>query len=290
MDAKVSEVATQTQTVSGPKARRIAFRIVAILVAIFTLLLSIFGLIEIILMWIPLETIAALGGEDVSSLDPEEIAIFTIHRSHFMVVGIVSWVIVLSVLTQLRRAERKVAPMLLLVSYVLAAAVFYALSGTLQEWLIEEVLVVVVPIGMVALLHPSSRHFLEKTTFDRTMGVLAALAAVPWLLFMLGNASDQLANVAGDAHAEVEHWATAAVLAVLMIAASFLGASGHSGWRLPARLAAFGTTLFGVHSLVYPGNPSGLSTFWALAAILWGVVYAVALTRRSRDEKRAVVA
>lgn len=271
-----------TATDQPPKKRRIAFRVVATLVALFILAQQVFGLMELVFMWFPAETVAGMFEEDVSFI--------VLHRAHFMAIGIVAWAVVLSMLVQLRKPERRVAPMLLLAATALGSTFVYGLSGTLSQWLIEEIAVVVVPVSLVVLLHPSRDCLFTRPGFDRPLVGLALMAAVPWLVYIIDNARIQFTNAAGDPHAEMEHWATAALMGIVIVVAAFLGSSDHRGSGLTAGIAAGGSVIFGVHSLVFPGLASALPTIWAVLAILWGIGFGAVFIRRSRAGATRAVA
>lgn len=276
----LEDLATATDQPS--KKRRIAFRVVATLVALFILAQQIFGLMELVVMWFPAEAVAGMFEEEVSFI--------VLHRAHFMAIGIVAWAVVLSMLAQLRKPERRVAPMLLLAAVALGATFVYGLNGTLFEWLIEEIAVVVIPISLVVLLHPSRDRLFSRPAFDGPLVGLALLAAVPWLVYIVDNAWTQFANAAGDSHAEMEHWATAALMGIVIVVAAFLGSSDHPGRGLTAWIAVGGSVIFGVHSLAFSGLASALPAFWAVAAILWGIGYGAMNVRRSRTGATAVPA
>ena len=263
----------------GSRGRRIAFRVVSALTALLLLAVFSFALLEVVFMWLPAATLAEMFVEEGQSATELEA-----HRSHFMSVGIVAWVVVPAVLVQLRKPAQRLAQLLQLVTLALAATVVYGLSGTLGEWLLEEWLLLV-PVLLVAVLHPRARALLRRPTFDRTMVSLAATAALPWAGSAIADARLQLANAAGDIHAELEHWATAALMAIAITACAFIGASDHDGWRLPAWTAAIGSIMYGAHSLAFPAPVSAAPTVWALAAVVWGVVFAVATVRRSRAQR-----
>ena len=261
-----------------PEKPRRAFRVLAWILSLWLLALSLFGLMELVLMW--------LSDEALSSMFGDEIPAIVSHRTHFMIIGILAWSRVLSAFVQLRKPARREAPMLLLVAIAVGGAIVYALSGTVEEWVVEE-LTILIPVLALAWLHPGRARFGDNPGFDRPMVILAGVGALPWLVYAFENARLQFLNVAGDPHAQMEHWATAALMAVVIIAAGFLGSSRHQGWRLTAWIAAAGSALFGLHSLVFPGSASGLTAFWAWAAIAWGVVFAAATVRRSSTEKQS---
>lgn len=266
-------------TEAGSRTRRIAFRVVAVLTTLWALALSVFGLLELALMWLPGETLASMI-DDFTAAD-------LVHRSHFMSVGIVAWATVLAIVVQLRKPARRVAAMLQLVVIAIAASTVFALSGTFGDWLLQEA-TLLVPVLLLAWLHPRARDLVSKPRFDRGMFALAAVAAVPWMIFIVNHARLQLVNAAGDSHAELEHWATAALMAIVILACAFIGSSDHDGWRLPAWIAAGASLVYGLHSLVFPEPPSAASTIWAVAAVAWGLVYGVSIVRRLRAGQHAL--
>lgn len=259
------------------RRRRIAFRVLAWVTSLEVLALFVFGLLEVVFMWLPDATVVSMF-DDIASAD-------LVHRGHFNSIGIVSWAFVAVVLVQLRKPERRVAAMLLAVAIVLAGTVVYGLSGSLTEWLLEEV-TLLVPVLLMAWLHPRAGDLLRWPRLDRTMAGLAAIVAGPWLVFALTQAQLQWRDAAGDPHAGLEHWATSALMAVTVVAAALIGSTDHTGWRPPAWIAALASIDYGLHSMVFPDVASNASTMWAVAAIAWGCTYAVAIGRRSRRPTR----
>lgn len=254
--------------------RRVAFRVVSVIVALWFLIYFSFALLEVGLMWLPEPTLIEVVGE-------EETLDLGLHRTHFMMIGVVAWALVLPVLTQLRKPQRKVAPMIQLAAVAVGGTIVYGLSGTVAEWLFEEG-AVLVPVIVLVLLHPRARDFMRRPGFDRNLLALAVVGAVPWFVYLIDNARLQLVSATGDTHAELEHWATAALLSIVMIVCSLIGASDHDGWKLPAWVASAGAVIVGVHTLVFPGLASGLSMPWAVASVVWGIALSAATIRRSR--------
>ena len=268
----------EVQEEGGSRARRIAFRVLAVLTSLLVVTLMIFAVTEVVFMWLPWDTLMSLI-DDLPAADE-------IHRGHMNIAGIIAWALVLGVVVQLRKPERRVAPMLQAVGIVVAGAVVYGLSGTLGEWLAEEV-ILLVPVLLLAVLHPRARDLVRCPRTDRTMGALVGVAAVPWLVFAVDHALLQWRNAAGDPHAGMEHWATAALLAVVILWCGLLGSSDHPGWRLPAWIAALASIEYGVHSMVFPDVASAAATLWAVGAMLWGAGFAVATVGRSRRDTPA---
>lgn len=257
----------------GSKGRRVIFRVVAVLTSLWVLAMSIFALMEIVLMWLPGDTLLSM----IDDFTPAHLG----HRTHFMNAGVIAWAVVLGVFVQLRTPARREAPMLHALIIALGASVLFALSGSLGDWLLEEV-TLLIPLLLLAFLHPRARQLIRMPTWDRGMAGLAAVAAVPWLVFAFTQAQLQWRNVAGDVHAEAEHWAAAALMALVVVACAFIGSTIHSGWRLTAWVAVLASANYGLHSLVFAEQASAASTPWATAAIAWGVIYAASIIRRSR--------
>jgi hypothetical protein len=260
---------------AGSKARRIAFRTLAWLTSLEVVLLFSIALLEVGFMWLPDATAVSMF-DDVGVAD-------LVHRGHFNSIGIVAWALVPAILVQLRRPEQRVAAMLQAVGIVLAGTVLYALSGPLADWLLEEV-TLLVPVLLLAVLHPRARELVRRPRLDRGMTVLVALAAVPWLAFAAAQAQLQWRDAAGDPHAAMEHWATSALMAVVIVLTGLIGATDHAGWRLPAWIAVLASIDYGLHSLAFPDIASNASTLLAVAAVVWGCAYAAAIVLRSRRQ------
>jgi hypothetical protein len=267
-----------TPGVVDSRARRVAFRTLSAVLALWLLAMGVFGLLEAVLMWLPLDTIAEIAGaQDEAIADPGYIPR---HRSHFMGLGLTAWAITLSAVVQLRRPARRVGSMLLLTVLAVTAWVVYSFNGTLGEWLLEEWTWVLPVLILAVFLHPARRELWTVPGHDLLQLRLAMAAAVPWAFYGLANARLQLLNT-GE-HAVEEHWGSATMLAVAVAGGALIGSSDRPGWRLPAWFAAVASILFGVHSLVFPGAPSGLVGVWAVGAVAWGVAFAVATVARTR--------
>ena len=280
MQPETTEALTSNED-QRSKGKRITSRVVITIVVLWFLVLNAFPLLELFLMWLPAETLADMFAEgDTSEL---------IHRTHFMAVGVMGWALALSLVVQLRKPELRVAPMMLVVAGAIGGTIVFALSGTFGEWLLEEIALVLIPVGLVVLVHPARDQLFTKPRFDRTMGGMAALAAAPWLVYIAHNAWSQLQNAPGDPHADPEHWAIAALMGIFIGVAALLGSTDKPGWRITAWIAVGGSVIFGVHSLLFPGLASALPAPWAGAAILWGIGFGALIIRRSRDRATAMV-
>ena len=273
--ARGSRAALDADDLTWSKGHRIAFRAFSGLTALFMLAVFVFGLLEVVIMWLPGDTLLSI---DSGETYPGGLLV---HRSHFMAVGLVAWTVVPAVLVQVRKPGRRVAPMLVAVVMGVAGLVAFGLDGTLAAWVTEDLLLTL-PIFVLAALHPRVRQLFRRPDFHPDMIRWGVTGAVPWALYALTQAGLQFRPAPGDVHGGIEHWGTAFMMAVAVISCAVIGASDHEGWRLPAWTAALASVLFGVHSLVFPGLASGLPPIAAVGAVAWGVVYAVALARRSR--------
>lgn len=255
--------------------RRRSFRVVSVLFILLATAMFAIPLAEIVFMWLPGDTLASIFDEEVSEI--------TQHRSHFMAIGVMAWTLVPSLLAQLRKPWRRVGSMTLVAIVVIAGTILYGLSGTLGEWLAEEI-TILVPVAAMVALHPRRTDILSVPKLRQVPGLMAGAAAVAWAVYLGENAWRQWTNLAGDPHAEMEHWATAGLMAVAISAAALIGASDHDGWRLPAWIATLASIVFGVHSLAFPGLASALPTLWAIAAIAWGVGFGFVTVLRGATE------
>jgi len=276
LDEKASPAAAVTgsrgrNTVS--RTRSIAFRTLAWVTAVGVTLLFVIALMEVVFMWLP-DSVVVSVFDDVTTAD-------LVHRGHFNSIGLVAWALVLALVVQLRKPAERTASMLLAVAIVLAGAGVYGLSGSLTDWLLEE-LTLLVPVLLLAWLHPRAGDLLRRPSLDRNMAGLVAVAAIPWAVFAVTQLQLQWRDMAGDTHAEMEHWATAALMAVMVVMAGLIGSTDRAGWRLPAWIAVLASIDYGLHSLAFPDAASSAPPLWAAAAIFWGCAYAVAILQRSR--------
>lgn len=255
-----------------PRGRRIAFRVVSTITGLGALALTFFGLMTFVLMWLPDASVTSII--DDPDLD-------MIHRAHYAGIGVLAWLLTPALLVQFRKPQRRVAAMTQAVAIVVLGVLVYLVAG---GFLIQDAVLLVLVVA-TAVLHPRAAEVFRVPSFHRPMLLAAAVAAAPWLTWGFGQARHQFAHVAGDTHADEIHWAIMAVLAVSVAATALIGASDRTGWRYSAVAAVLATLAIGAHALVHPGFTSALPTAWAVAAILWAVVYAVLAIGRSRPSR-----
>lgn len=255
---------------TGSKVKRRVFYGVTSLTAVFLTVMLGFGLVFPVLAWFPESMLFDLMDE----IEPGALT----HRLHELTVGILSWALVLAVFLQFHKPERKVAPLLQALAVPMVLTVVEVVNG---NFVVAETAPLLTPILLVGLLHPRARDLVRLGRLDTRLAGLTALAAVPWIVFALGQSRLQRLDVAGDVHAEAGHWGLMAGFAIVVLAWGLIGASDRPGWRIPAFSTALSSVLYGIHSLVFSQVASTASVGWALAAIVWGSVYGVTAWRRA---------
>lgn len=261
---------------NGPKVKRGVFFGVSGLTGAWLLVMLGFGLAFPVLAWFPDDTLFSL----MDDVDPAALT----HRLHELTVGVFSWALVLGVILQLHKPEKKVAPLLAALAVPVVLSTVEILNG---NFVIADTLLLLVPILAVGLLHPTRRDLVRVGRFEPTLAGLTAIAAVPWVVFALGQTRLQRVDVSGDVHAEAGHWGLMAGFGILVLVWGLIGASDRTGWRIAGFLAALSSVLYGFHSLLFPEVASAASTVWAIAAVLWGVVFGAAVWRRSGVDQLA---
>lgn len=234
------------------------------------------GLAFPVLGFLPDETLFSLMNDvDAAALS---------HRLHELTAGIFSWAVLLGVLVQFRKPERKVAPLLAALAVPVVWGIVEAINGNL---VISDTALLLIPLLAVALLHPRARDFLRVGRIDKRLAGLTALAAVPWAMFAVSQAQLQQGDVTGDAHAEAGHWGLMAGFALLVLVWGMIGASDRPGWRITGFMAAVASVLYGLQSLLFPEVASAAPVGLALAATAWGVIYGAVAWRRGRVDEPA---
>lgn len=214
------------------------------------------------------------------SLHPDFERLFAPHRVHQMAMHSILWGLVLGVVLQLYRPERRVAPLLQALTFLLAFAVIEFAVG---QFTVMGTAPFLVPLALIALLHPRSRQLVRLGRLDWSMASLTALAAIPWIALAVGQAEIARFNLPSDEHAQMEHWTRMAVFAILIIAWGLIGATDRPGWRITAWTVAYASVVYGLQSLLFSSQASAAPAGWAIAASGWGVAYLVVSERRARS-------
>ena len=196
------------------------------------------------------------------------------HEMHWFAQGVFVWAIVAAVLAQLRRPAAQVgAAWVYGAGTVLAFTMVLALADLPAEVVpIIAVAIVIAAIAFVA--HPSSwrAKFTSVATPSRALFALAAIAAVPMVIYAIGQLDIHLSSGPHDEHYEFGHWVVMAVYALLVPLFGAVAAWKVSGWRFPLWVAGIMAAALGVGSLGITAV-SQLSTLWSLLAIAWGAAF-----------------
>jgi hypothetical protein len=220
------------------------------------------------------------------------------HRVHEISFGFVFVLSLVGVLAQLRKPAGKIAQMWQTAIPIWLVIVAIILIG---EEIDPIVLLFLVVPGVLMALHPGrSLLFHRATDPSRLLAAMTVVAAVPLLIFAVGEfrIGQDAAAVAGDVEIsddesidEVErklraagdtpeekeaavhygHWSAMAAFAVGIASLGALAALKLPGWRVPAWGAGLAAVIYGVVSLAYPEDASAANSIWAALAILWGV-------------------
>jgi hypothetical protein len=196
------------------------------------------------------------------------------HEMHWFAQGVYAWSMVAAVAVQLRRPATQVgAAWVYGAGTVLAFAMVLALADLPAEVVpIIAAAIVIAAIAFVA--HPSSwrAKFSPISTPSRTLFAMTAVAAVPMVIYAVGQLNIHLASGPHDEHYEFGHWVVMAVYAVLVPLFGAVAAGKVSGWRFPLWVAGIMAAALGVGSLGITAV-SQLTTVWSLLAIGWGAAF-----------------
>lgn len=125
----------------------------------------------------------------------------------------------------------------------------------------------------VAALHPlRGAVFGFRGRVRPTLAVVGVAGAIPLTIYALQQAAYQRDNFA-PVHAALGHWEWAATSAAIIFLFGLLAALGTAGFRLPAWCVGLGAAAFGLASILYDGEASGVGVSWGAVALAGGVVF-----------------
>jgi len=192
----------------------------------------------------------------------------------------------LGLLSQLRRPERRIAG----VQQAALVAIALALAGAAGEawWYLVLASGVAAAFALLVALHPARQTLLARGRLEPAMLVLAAVAAVPILVYAWRMARAQRRDLPpADAVSNgLHHWTVMAALALAVLLLLLLAALGTSGAGIPAVSASIATAAWAISCLFAPAAAAGSEGHaWAWVALTWAVVTVVAAASvRTRDE------
>jgi hypothetical protein len=196
------------------------------------------------------------------------------HRVHDLTYGFLFTTAVVGLLAQLLRPSRNIAGMLMaLIPWVglLLAAALSAEPGVIRS---AERMLVAAGTVTAAVLHPARRDLFRSLRVSRVSPVMLGLiiiAAVPLLAYASTNLG--LQGTATNEHAGMGHYGFMAAFSFTVIGVGLVASLRPPGWWLAAWVAGILPALLGIASVLFSDVDSSLDLAWALAAIVWGVVF-----------------
>jgi hypothetical protein len=262
-------MANQTQTPAHPKSkvRRISFWVVIGLATLFLLVALLSAYPLIIVNWFPHDLWLAVRTDHVA----EDL----VHRLHSLALGVISWGMLLGVVLQIHRPEKKVSALLASLAVPIAIAVSEMLAGT---YTVAGTAPFLILILIAIILHPKVKDIVHLPKWNFPMLGLAVVATLPWIMYAVG-IGKAAHNVDGF---ELDHMTFMSALALVTILWGIIGASNQASWQYAAGASLVATASIGLQSLIFPGVLSGLSLPWAIVALVWCISYGSAAILRSR--------
>ena len=192
----------------------------------------------------------------------------------------------LGLLAQLRRPERRIAG----IQQTAVVAIALAGAGALGAawWYVALAGGLGCASAALIALHPARRTLLARgPRLDATMLALAAIAAVPALVYAWRMASAQRRELPpADAVSNgLHHWTVMAALALAVLLLVMLAAFRTAGWRIPAISASIAAGAWAISCLLAPADAAGSEGHaWGWAVLAWAVAtFACAAWPRTRD-------
>ena len=201
------------------------------------------------------------------------------HRLHSLALGVIAWGMLVGIVLQAHRPERKISALLASFAVPIAIAVSEMMVGT---YIVVGTAPFLVLILMVLVLHPSASNILHLPGWNLPMLGLAAAAALPWIVYV-AHIREAAYHVA--AGFEVDHLTFTSALALLALLWGIIGASKGAGWQYAAGASMVATASIGLQSILFPDVLSGVSLPWAASALIWCVAYGGAVILRIRTSR-----
>jgi hypothetical protein len=193
------------------------------------------------------------------------------HEMHMFAQGVFAWAMLAAVAVNLRRPTRKAGAAWV---YGLGTVLPFSLFVVFADLPAEIVPILIAAIAVAALAffaHPAplGAKFTPATRPSPILGGLAAVAAIPLIVYAVGQLNIHLGSGAHDEHWEFGHWIVMAAVALLAVGLALVAAAKVAGWRVPLWTAGLMIAALGIASLGVDAV-SQFATMWALLAIAWG--------------------
>ncbi len=192
------------------------------------------------------------------------------HRVHHIMIGGTLAVFTAMVAVQLYRPTKRVGALQAALAFVIAAFVLTVIASGLAA--ASEILVFLVPVVLIALLHPARGELVAR--LDDVDGRVLAVAGIGALGFAVLAVGEFVAHTTlADEHVAFGHYEFMLFALTSIGLFALLGALKPTGWRIPLYAGAVLALLFAASSLAFPGAAQGssLGTGGAVAVILWAL-------------------
>jgi hypothetical protein len=229
-----------------PGVRRRTFRVIAVIMAVSAVAFGLF---------------TAVGG--IVSETQE------IHAFHNVVVA--SLLLVLSAppaIVAARAPERAAAPLAHLVVLGVAGLITMALGLRIDVFTLP----FIVLVAVLLLLRVARGPALAPGSPSPALVVLVVVAAVPLLMYALGQAELQRTDTSSE-HAEFNHWVEVSFYAMAILSLGILAALRPTAYRLTVRSAGAALVILGGASILLQDYASAIDIPWAWAALVGGLVF-----------------
>ena len=181
-----------------------------------------------------------------------------------------------------------------LLQAIAVAALSYAIASALATDVAYVFFLPIVLIPVAVLLWVGDgwgAFFRAGRGFAPATFIVSVASAVFWVAFALTMARNQRLGPPTDPHVEMHHWTSMAGMALAILLLGLLASLRARGWRIVVWLAAAGSAVYGLASIVFatfPGTsfpyPGGEGVGWGLLAIVGGIALVAA---SELDRRRA---
>lgn len=197
---------------------------------------------------------------------------FPIHRVHHVMIGGMLTVFAATIAVQLYRPTRRIGALQAAIVFATAALVVTLVAS--GPGAATEILAFVVPVALIAALHPARDQLVPTLErLDTRLLALAAVGALGFTAMAVGEFVNQ--TTLGDEHVLMGHYEFMAFALLSVGLFALLASFRPAGWRALVYAAAAVVVVFAAASLAFPGLEQGssLGTVPSLAAIGWAVAF-----------------
>ena len=233
-------------TVTVSKGRLIAFRVIAVLWGLITLVFT-------------------LPGAVFTWFDRSADSIHHIHLVAGLGFGLLGGV---ALLLSAWKPDAQVSAFQAALAMAVAAIVAGLLGG---DFVAGGAVIQVVVVAVLLTLHSDRAAVLRVRAPDPRLALIPALSLIPAVAYAITQARLQRNGIDTDPHVEMHHYSGMAWVAVGLGLCGIVAAMRSTGWRFPLWAAGVAIAALGFASLAFPDYPSVFATAWAWAAIAGGL-------------------